>query len=156
MFLASIFMQQSQSDQILNNVHAIDSPSCTVGSQHENMDHFFLCCTQFNVIKCHLIGDIQMVMLIDIDHILLGNPDYDVESNKRVFQAVHQYIMDSQRFVQSFIHYYLLLTSDPSDTHLHTQVQLEVLYQIQCVGQLLNKYILNHVIHCMINIMNLL
>ena len=39
-------------------------------------------------------------MLIDTDHILFGNPDYDAESNKGVFKVVYQYIMDSERFVQ--------------------------------------------------------
>ena len=38
-------------------------------------------------------------MPIDTDHILFENPDYDAESNKRVFNAVHQYITNSQIFV---------------------------------------------------------
>ena len=84
-------------NDLFNNLHVIGSPSCTCGAQYEHVEHFFLYCPQFNVIRCYLIG---VVMRIDIDHILFGNPDYDVESNKRVFQAVHQYIMDSQRFVE--------------------------------------------------------
>ena len=46
-----------------------------------------------------MIGDTQAVMPIDIDHILFANPDYDAESNKRVFKGIHQYITDSHKFV---------------------------------------------------------
>ena len=84
-----------------NNLHVIDSPSCTCRAQCENVKHFFLYCPQFNVIICHLIGNIQVVMSIDIDYIRFGNPDYDVESNKRVFLRLYPSILLIHRDLSS-------------------------------------------------------
>ena len=66
-------------NDLFHNLHVIDSVSCTCGAQYDHVEHFFLCCPQFNVIRCHLIGDILVVMPIDSDHNLIENPDYDVE-----------------------------------------------------------------------------
>ena len=63
-------------NELFNNLHVTESPSYTCGGQYESGEHFSLYCTEFYVIRCHLIGDIQVVMLTDIEHILFGNPDY--------------------------------------------------------------------------------
>jgi len=86
-------------NDLFNNLHVVDSPSCICGAPYENAEHFFFHCPQFYNIRQTMLDDIQGVMPINVDHLLYGNADYDTQSNERVFKAVHQFIINSQRFV---------------------------------------------------------
>ena len=84
-------------NDLFNNLHIIDSPSGTCGVQNENVEHFFLYCPHFNIITCHFIGDIQVLMPLILTiffwEILTMIPNQTLK--KRVFKPVYQYITDS-------------------------------------------------------------
>ena len=80
-----------------------------------------------------------MVMPIDIDHIIFGNPDYDTASNKS--------LRLSTSILLGVVIYSILPISDsPLLKHTHTQqVHVNVPYIVCTVGQLLNNYILKQI-----------
>ena len=87
---------------------------------------YMLHCPQFNVVKCHLIGDITMML-------------NQTEKSLRLSTSILWIHID----LCSNICIKTCFWPTSSNTHLHTWVQVKVLYTVCTVGQLLNKYILN-------------
>ncbi len=69
-------------NDLFNNLHVVDSPSCICGAPYENAEHFFFHCPRFYNIRQTLLDDIQGIMPINVDHLLYGNADYDTQSNE--------------------------------------------------------------------------
>ena len=82
------------------SLHVIDSPACDCGANNENAEHFFLHCPLFDDSRETLISDIQDIIPIPITikSLLFGCNTADISTNKLVFDAVHQYILNTKRF----------------------------------------------------------
>ena len=80
------------------NLHVVDDPYCTCGALLEDAKHFFLHCPRYNDLRVSLRDEIQRYMPITVKNLLFGNKVYSLEVNKKVFSAVHSYIMASKRF----------------------------------------------------------
>ncbi len=83
------------------NLHVVENPSCICGSPLENAEHFLLQCAQFQNLTVVMLNDIQTVMPISVMNLLFGNLHYTLEENQRVFSAVHQFILNTKRFIYS-------------------------------------------------------
>ncbi len=81
------------------NLHVVDAPSCNCGAELENAEHFFLHCPLFQNIRVDMLNEIQGVVPINVDNLLFGNAEYDLELNESIFRAVHHFITESQWFV---------------------------------------------------------
>lgn len=81
------------------NLHVVENPSCICGSSLENAEHFLLQCPQFQNFRVVMLNDIQPVMPISVMNLLFGNLHYTLEENQRVFSAVHQFIVNTKRFI---------------------------------------------------------
>ena len=84
---------------LYHNLHVIDSPTCTCGAEIEDATHFFLYCPNYDELRETLYEKLTPFRAFNIDAILHGDKDLAVESNQVVFDAVHQFICDSGRFI---------------------------------------------------------
>ena len=79
-------------------LHVIDSPTCRCGHPVENAEHFFLHCPLYNNIRVNLSTIISRLSRLTIKTILFGDTSLDIDTNKIIFDVVHSYMRDSQRF----------------------------------------------------------
>ena len=80
------------------NLHVVNDPSCSCGHICENAEYFLLHCSNFANERVTMINLINGIVPLNINNLLFGNLDYSYETNKVVFLAVHQFIIDSHRF----------------------------------------------------------
>ena len=80
------------------NLHVINEPYCECGNFIESVEHFLLHCTRFDLARDLMLRTIQGLIPINIKNLLFGNTDYSIDVNQQVFRAVHQFIVDSERF----------------------------------------------------------
>ena len=85
-------------NDLCNNLHVIDSMQCDCGAPVENAHHYFLECPLFNDNRNSLINKIGYLTLINTNILLYGNAELTLEDNKRVFDAVHEFITKTKRF----------------------------------------------------------
>ena len=78
------------------HLHVIDSSDCECGTGIENAKHFFLECPFYDTQRLTLYNDMNGLMPVTIKSLLFGNMNYDVEINKRVFNAAHRFILDTR------------------------------------------------------------
>jgi hypothetical protein len=84
-------------------LHVIDSSECACGYPTENPEHFFLNCPIYDALRLNLLYVIDDVRADqDIETLLYGDANISFEKNKRIFSAVHKYIVSSKRFVSNF------------------------------------------------------
>ena len=79
-------------------LHVIDNPLCTCGAHYEDANHFFNHCPQFTYAREKMFNSLNDLLPLNVHVLLFGSTDLSIESNKRVFKAVHQFILDSNRF----------------------------------------------------------
>ena len=80
------------------NLHVVDNPSCPCGHNLENAEHFLLNCTLYNNEREIMLRTVEEHMISNVNNLLFGNLEYSLDSNKIVFLAVHQFIVNSKRF----------------------------------------------------------
>lgn len=81
------------------NLRVISTPTCKCGFPNENAEHYLLHCPAYRIEREIMIATIQNLMEISLDHILFGNPHMSLTVNREMFQAVHQYIHVTRRFL---------------------------------------------------------
>ena len=83
---------------LCNSLHVINDPSCMCGHPLENAYHYFLECPLFAISRLNLIARTYPLVDVTVDNLLYGSINLTLEENKRVFEAVHEYIIDTNRF----------------------------------------------------------
>ena len=82
----------------LASLHVIDDPTCICLNGVEDNEHFFLDCHLYYTYRLKLINVVNELGNFTLDTLLYGDENLDTEQNCIIFQAVHDYIMDSGRF----------------------------------------------------------
>ena len=80
-------------------LYARDSPACRCGSSRETAFHYLFKCPLYNDIRAKLISDVSQHTACSIDILLHGDRTLSLEANRRVFDAVHNFICDTNRFI---------------------------------------------------------
>jgi hypothetical protein len=89
---------------LCNNIHVIDSPMCSCGLEHETPEHYFFRCPLYVRSRIKLIlsiiqhTDIEFVDNINVNLVLYGDCNLSLESNMKIFELVHIYINETDRF----------------------------------------------------------
>ena len=83
---------------LCNNLHVINDTRCSCGHPNENPYHFFFQCPLFDQDRDILMRDIQGITDMTVQNLLFGNADLTLEENKRVFDGVHKFIVNTRRF----------------------------------------------------------
>ena len=74
-----------------------DSPLCSCGSI-ENSQHYFFDCRNYEAIRHELLNSISLIQNPSFHLLLYGDPALPEESNRSIFDHVHNYILKSRRF----------------------------------------------------------
>ena len=82
----------------LVELHVLHDPACICGFENEDNDHFFLHCPLYHEGRLKLMNHVNRFSTFELDILLFGDNNLDVETNCKIFQAVHEYITDSKRF----------------------------------------------------------
>ena len=81
------------------NLHIPDvSPQCICGNGTEDARHYFMSCDQYNDIRKPLKDLLVNKCSFRLNYILNGCENLGVEDNMLIFDAVHNYILESKRF----------------------------------------------------------
>ena len=81
------------------NLHIPDvSPDCSCGEGYENSEHFLMECKLYNDIRNTLKRKIERHCIFTLDVLLHGAQDLPLNTNYALFDAVHEYILESHRF----------------------------------------------------------
>ena len=83
---------------LCNNLHVRDDPDCSCGDSVEDAYHFFLTCPRYRNERVNLINTISPLAPCSLNVLLYGDREVTEENNKKIFEAVHKYIIDSRRF----------------------------------------------------------
>ena len=81
-----------------NNLHVIDECMCICGAKIENSKHYFLECPQYMDLRLELFNAISVYSCVTLDVILHGNLMLTNEQNMAIFDAVHNFIVNTRRF----------------------------------------------------------
>jgi hypothetical protein len=84
----------------LFNLGIIESPMCYCGEGRENTRHFFLYCPLYNSQRKKLVERVSVLSgkPIAIDNLLEGNMESEQINNINIFNAVEEYVINSERF----------------------------------------------------------
>ena len=74
------------------------NPECSCGEGHEDAEHFFMKCTHYDVNRDILKRSMERYCTFTLEVILYGAADLPIETNYLLFDAVHDYILESHRF----------------------------------------------------------
>ena len=73
-------------------------PDCSCGEHYENARHFFMTCPNYNDLRVVMRGKVLSVTAFDFDTLMCGSSELNLRLNMLVFDAVHEYILRSNRF----------------------------------------------------------
>ena len=79
-------------------MNVVETPRCSCGYQDETPLHYFLYCPNYTEIRGILINEINQITDVNIENLLYGNENLTLEMNKRIFDSVHSFIVNSNRF----------------------------------------------------------
>jgi hypothetical protein len=74
------------------------NPDCSCGEGHEDTEHFFMLWTHFNEIRGILKRKIELHCTFTLGVLLYGAKNLPLKTNQLLFDAVHEYIVESHRF----------------------------------------------------------
>lgn len=74
------------------------NPECSCGEGHEDVEHFFMKCTHYNDIRDILKRKIEVHCTFTLGVLLYGADNLPKQTNCLLFDAVHDFIMESHRF----------------------------------------------------------
>ena len=80
-------------------LYVLDNPSCRCGEARETAFHYFLRCPLYNNIRDTLFNTVNEHTACNINTLLFGDPTLSIDVNKTIFDAVHSFIHDSERFI---------------------------------------------------------
>ena len=80
------------------NLHVIPSPMCQCGYENEDPMHFYLQCPMYTAQRNKMFRNILPLTPPTLDTLLYGNPNISIEDNKKVFSAIHEFIIETNRF----------------------------------------------------------
>ena len=83
----------------LFDMHIIESAQCACGEPRETNIHFFFTCPLYVFIRRRLLESISILAPFTIGSILFGQETLSLNDNTKIFEAVHEYIEKSGRFV---------------------------------------------------------
>jgi hypothetical protein len=84
---------------LYHNVHVLDSPACLCGYCQETAYHYFFECTLYTNERIILFNELRKLDLeLSIELILYGNDNFDFNTSLGLLNAVHTFILDSNRF----------------------------------------------------------
>ena len=78
-------------------MHIIEDKNCDCGNGHETMYHYFTECPRYDHIR-HQLQPFILLTNNDIDLLGNGTTDQNEDTNRRLFEAVSNYIEQSKRF----------------------------------------------------------
>lgn len=84
---------------LCSNLHVINDMSCLCGSPIENASHFFFTCPLFIIERVKLMQSLPNMPDLTCDDLLNGNEQLTLDHNQAIFQAVHEFIVETKRFV---------------------------------------------------------
>ena len=79
-------------------LHVVDDPICICQNEREDNHHFFFSCPLYYTQRLKLADSLNAISTFTLEILLNGDDNLDYESNVVLFQAVHDYIKDSERF----------------------------------------------------------
>lgn len=82
----------------LYRCNLVDNPSCECGNPCENSYHFFFECPLYVIQRNKLYQNLLMLSEINLNVIMYGSEGFSLDSNMHIFDSVHQYIRDTNRF----------------------------------------------------------
>ena len=97
---AQLRMQCSKLNAHLFLLHVVDSPACLCGHNVEDSSHYLLECPLYLVIRQNMLETLHGLVVhrdINLDTLLYGTDVYGYDTNCRIFEAVHKFILDSGR-----------------------------------------------------------
>lgn len=80
------------------NLHVSDNPLCRCGTAVEDAYHYLVCCPLYTVERNILANRINHISILEKDILLYGRMQLDDNLNKEIFSAVHQFIVQTNRF----------------------------------------------------------
>ena len=85
---------------LCNNLHVTNSQSCRCGATVEHAEHFFMLCPLYDNLHVPLRETFHFQgALFTVETLLYGSSTLDYECNTTIFDAVHKYMIDSNRFL---------------------------------------------------------
>ena len=91
-----------------------DNPKCRCGFNSESASHYLLHCPRYQAIRARTIGMLDITQT-DITTLLNGNLQLSISSNKLIFKAVQDYIMDTVTNIGQMGSQDKVLGRDPRD-----------------------------------------
>mgnify|MGYP001591838763 CR=1 FL=1 len=85
-------------NDLFSNLRVIDEPYCICGSI-EDANHFFFGCPNYIDLRLNLFSIVAIYSQINLEILLHGNAELSEDINVIIFDAVHDYIEKSNRFV---------------------------------------------------------
>ena len=85
----------------LFSLYVVDSPAYPCGNDCEDSNHYLLRCPLFYQARNKLLNEIRELTMTDIscELLLYGSTYLGSELSKKVFDTVHRFIDESDRFV---------------------------------------------------------
>jgi hypothetical protein len=84
---------------LYTNVHVVNSPICECGNGPETAQHYLMSCPNFNNQRDALRSAVVQLCDFNFDILLYGNENLEYNENCLVFDAVHKFIEDTNRFI---------------------------------------------------------
>ena len=94
---AQLRLQCSNLKAHLFALHVIEDAQCACNYWFEDTNHFFFQCPLYHIHRQELVNTVQQICRIDLDILLFGNEALGLNENKKIFAAVHKYILASNR-----------------------------------------------------------
>ena len=97
---AQLRMKCSKLNAHLFSLHVVDSPACPCGHNFEDSSHYLFDCALYLVSRQNLLE--RLIELIDprdinLETLLNGTEAYDYQINCKIFDAIHEFILESGR-----------------------------------------------------------
>ena len=83
----------------LVELHVSDDPLCICANDNEDNEHFLLNCPLYYTNRLKLMQIVSQFSHFNLDILLYGDDNLELEDNCKIFEAVQQYIIDSERFI---------------------------------------------------------
>ena len=97
---AQLRMQCSKLNSDLYHLHVVDNPGRMCGHNLEDVNHYLLNCPLYQVPRLLMINKVASIVdrcHINTDLLLYGTDEIPLQGNCDIFQAVHDFINDTDR-----------------------------------------------------------
>ena len=91
-------MGSIQLNDYLNRIGVRETGACSCGEPKEDTFHYFFVCPNYNNIRINLHEMVIRLASFTLKTVLFGSDDCTFKNNVKIFEAVHAYIEQSQRF----------------------------------------------------------